>query len=46
MFPISFTLDTYHLEISELKDCALENMDCMLVTLDTFHFEMSALKVY
>ena len=43
MSVMSATLDTSHLEMSQLNDDAEENMSDMSVTLDTSHFEMSLL---
>ena len=41
---ISVTLDTFHFDMSTLKDVAPKNVVCMLVTRDTSQFDMSALK--
>ena len=40
------TRDTFHFEISPLKELALSNIDAMLTTFDTSHFEMSPLKEF
>ena len=41
---MSVTLDTSHLDMSQLRRTALLITLSMLVTLDTFHFEMSPSK--
>ena len=43
MAPMSVTLDTSHLDRSQLNDDAEANMKPMLVTLNTSHFERSLL---
>ena len=37
MLPMSFTFDTFHFEMSALKNFALENIWFISVTLDTSH---------